>query len=152
MEKIIYMAYGSNLDKSQMKIRCPKATSLGFILVPNHRLVFKGVADMIPAKNFSCPVGLWDITEDCETALDYYEGFPRLYRKKYFENQKTKDTYMAYVMNGNDLGNPMEKYLQGIINGYDDFGIEKKYLEEALLFTNDNRTDYGYIPKRYRSI
>ena len=118
MEKIIYMAYGSNLDKSQMKIRCPKATSL----------------------------------EDCETALDYYEGFPRLYRKKYFENQKTKDTYMAYVMNGNDLGNPMEKYLQGIINGYDDFGIEKKYLEEALLFTNDNRTDYGYIPKRYRSI
>ena len=69
MTKPIYIAYGSNLDMGQMEYRCPNAKPLGYMMIPNYRLVFKGVADMIPADGFFCPVGLWEITNDCEKSL-----------------------------------------------------------------------------------
>ena len=30
-------------------------------------------------------MGLWEISDACEKALDIYEGFPHLYRKLYFD-------------------------------------------------------------------
>ena len=150
MTKPIYLAYGSNLDMGQMQYRCPNAKPLGYMLLPDYRLVFKGVADIIPAKGFVCPVGLWEITNDCEKALDRYEGYPNLYRKEYFNNKKTEQVYMAYVMNRDGLGMPPQQYYEGIKRGYGHFDIDTKYLEEALKFTEEYDTADGHIPKRYR--
>jgi len=147
----IYMAYGSNLDKTQMAWRCPDATALGVILLPDWRLVFRGVADIIPAKGYFCPVGLWQITERCERSLDRYEGYPRLYGKQYWRN-KDGDEYMAYTMNHDGLSMPPRMYLDGIRRGYVDFGIDEKYLTEALEFTEEYDSNDGHIPKRYRSM
>ena len=151
MTKPIYLAYGSNLDMGQMEYRCPDAKPLRYILLPDYRLVFRGVADMIPAKGFVCPVGLWEITDACEQALDRYEGFPNLYRKEYFQNTKTNQTYMAYIMNRDGLGMPPHQYYEGIKRGYGHFGIDTKYLEEALQFTSEYDSGDGHIPKRYKN-
>lgn len=145
---MIYLAYGSNLNKSQMRVRCPNATPKGFILLPDYRLVFKGVADMIPAKGLHCPVGLWEITDKCEKALDRYEGFPSLYRKEYFVN-KDGTEFMAYVMNSHGLGLPPTTYYQGILQGYKDFGIDQTYLSDALTFTKEYQSDDAYTSKRW---
>lgn len=149
MTNPIYLAYGSNLNREQMQWRCPNAKSLGKILLPDYRLVFRGVADIIPAKGFHCPVGLWEITDDCEKALDQYEGYPVLYRKEYFKNADGKG-FMAYVMNRDGLGMPPKPYYDSIATGYEDFGIDKKYLVEALEFTREYDTADGHMPKRYR--
>jgi gamma-glutamylcyclotransferase (GGCT)/AIG2-like uncharacterized protein YtfP len=149
MTKPIYLAYGSNLNKQQMKWRCPNAECLGKVMLPNYRLVFRGVADIIPAKGFHCPVGLWRITDDCEVSLDQYEGYPRLYRKEYFANKEGQQ-FMAYVMNRDGLAMPSKGYYDSIANGYDDFDIDLKYLEEALEFTQHYDSGDGYVPKRYR--
>lgn len=146
----IYMAYGSNLDKGQMTYRCPNAKAIGVMLLPDWRLVFRGVADIIPAKGCSCPVGLWDITSECERSLDVYEGYPRLYGKQYWQDKDGK-TYMAYTMNRDGLTMPPRMYLDGIRRGYVDFGIDEKYLTEALDFTEEYDSNDGHIPKRYRS-
>tara|TARA_B100001248_G_C27379202_1_gene456041 strand:- start:274 stop:714 length:441 start_codon:yes stop_codon:yes gene_type:complete len=146
---MIYLAYGSNLNKHQMARRCPDAVPMGFIMLPNYRLVFKGVADMIPDPDTSCPVGLWRITDRCEAALDRYEGFPNLYRKEYFSNDDGHD-FMAYVMNRDGLGLPPTQYYQGILEGYKDFGIDQSHLVEALRFTKEYDTGDGHIPKRYK--
>ena len=145
---MIYLAYGSNLNKSQMSVRCPDATPMGFILLPNYRLVFKGVADMIPAKGLHCPVGLWEITDKCEKALDRYEGFPSLYRKEYFSN-KDDTEFMAYVMNSHGLGLPPTTYYQGILQGYKDFGINQSYLWDAVTFTKEYQSDDAYHSKQW---
>ena len=101
----IYMAYGSNLDKQQMACRCPNAKAKGVMLLPDWRLVFRGVADIIPAKGYFCPVGLWQITGRCERSLDIYEGYPRLYGKQYWHGQDGTG-YMAYTMNRDGLSMP----------------------------------------------
>ena len=129
----IYLAYGSNLNKAQMTVRCPKATAMGVMLLPDYRLVFKGVADIIPSKGWKVPVALWRITEDCEKSLDRYEGFPNLYRKEFFENKKTGHVYMAYVMNNHGLMTPSVHYVKAIRDGYDDFGIDHIHLDLSLI-------------------
>ena len=146
-----YVAYGSNLNKTQMSMRCPDAKPIVSMLLPDYRLVFRGVADIIPAKGWKVPVVLWEITESCEKALDRYEGFPNLYRKEYFDNTKTGDVYMAYVMNGHGLAMPPMGYLNAIRQGYDDFGLDETYIDAALAFTKDYDSNDGHIPKRWKT-
>jgi hypothetical protein len=43
---MLYLAYGSNLNIKQMKIRCPYAKPSGTFYMPNYRLVFRRVADI----------------------------------------------------------------------------------------------------------
>ena len=145
---MIYLAYGSNLNKTQMSMRCPDAKPDGYILLPDYRLVFKGVADMIPAEGFVCPVGVWSITDKCEKALDRYEGFPRLYRKEYFVNKEGTEL-RAYVMTSHGLGLPPTHYYQGILQGYKDFGIDQTYLSDAVTFTKEYQSDEAYRSKRW---
>ena len=75
----LYLAYGSNLNVKQMEIRCPRAKIMGSFLLPNYKLVFRGVADIEESEGDYCPVGLWKITRKCLGALDRYEGYPTLY-------------------------------------------------------------------------
>tara|TARA_R100000388_G_C7245002_1_gene164366 strand:+ start:6083 stop:6535 length:453 start_codon:yes stop_codon:yes gene_type:complete len=148
--KTKYLAYGSNLNKEQMMMRCPHAEPKNLIILQNFRLIFRGVADIIPASGFVVPVVEWLITEQCEKSLDIYEGFPNLYDKKYFcDNDGT--SFMTYTMNGNGFQMPPLNYLKVIERGYDDFGIDKTYITEALEFTKANQDGLGYIPTRYKS-
>ena len=49
---ILYGAYGSNLNLSQMKVRCPNAEPFIRCYINNWRLVFKGVADIEKAPGY----------------------------------------------------------------------------------------------------
>lgn len=124
-----YLSYGSNLNLEQMKIRCPMAKPLGNILVPNFRLVFRGVADVEQIEGYKCPMGVWDITKECEKSLDIYEGFPHLYSKIFFKIDD--ELAMTYVMNTNRVSPPQKSYFDCIQEGYEDFGLDTKYLLEA---------------------
>ena len=42
MEKRYYLAYGSNLNVRQMKLRCPTARIVGTATIEGYRLMFKG--------------------------------------------------------------------------------------------------------------
>lgn len=42
MEKRYYIAYGSNLNLRQMKMRCPTAKVMGTAVIKNYELLFKG--------------------------------------------------------------------------------------------------------------
>ena len=150
MREYLYMAYGSNLNKEQMSLRCPKAIPLKTIYLPNWRLVFRGVADITEAKGFCVPIVLWQITKDCEKSLDRYEGFPNLYRKEFFHNSKTDELMMAYIINDFSIGKPPIPYFQSILEGYQDFNINDKYLFEAERYSREYETGKGYIPKKYR--
>jgi gamma-glutamylcyclotransferase (GGCT)/AIG2-like uncharacterized protein YtfP len=78
-----YFAYGSNLNKQQMSWRCPGARPIGKLVLPNARLVFRGVADVEYDDALSVQGGLWKITRACERTLDRYEGVKSgLYRKE----------------------------------------------------------------------
>lgn len=149
----IYMAYGSNLNKEMMKARCPKAKPICRAWFPDYRLVFKGVADMVPAPGFKIAVGLWKITEECERALDRYEGFSPdgngLYRKNFWQKNGTDKVYMSYLMNRKHFGPPSQAYFDCIAQGYDDFGLPHDSLNEALQHSYDEEMADPYVSKRW---
>lgn len=149
MEKL-YVAYGSNMNRSQMERRCPNAKALGRGILEGYSLEFRGrngrgVATIIADGNNSVPVVLWTITEECEHALDVYEGFPTLYYKKdvsvEFEGRTVEA--MAYIMarEYEDVrmsARPDNYYYEVIRQGYDDFGIDTTPLKEAFQRAIDN--------------
>ena len=138
-----YMAYGSNLNKSQMRRRCPDAYPVGKTVLPNYQLVFRrGVLTIEPKQGSSVPVVVWAISREDERSLDRYEGFPRLYYKQEFpivfsgrSGGKVKEIItdaMAYIMtDGHPIQEPSVPYMVTCMKGYDDFGLDMTPLFEA---------------------
>ena len=132
---MLYGAYGANLNMANMEVRCPQAKPiLGFNL-EGYRLVFNGVADIIKDKDTKVPIGLWKITKEGEKYLDRYEGYPHLYKKirlkidvPGFKGQKV----MFYVMRRKGVALPPASYFNTIAQGYDDFALDKDYLNWAV--------------------
>jgi hypothetical protein len=132
----IYLAYGSNLNIVQMARRCPNAKVLGAAELEDYKLVFRGVADIVPEKGAKTPVGLWSITPTDEKALDVYEGFPRMYGKQIVKVRFAGRMWrvMVYTMNNaHYIQQPSTHYFQTILEGYDDFGLDIASLAQALL-------------------
>jgi len=147
MEKKYYLAYGSNLNLKQMKVRCPNAKVVGTIKLNDYRLVYKG-----SCKNYSyltveksegdfIPLGLFEVSNLDVLSLDRYEGYPELYSKFYIPiniNNETIDA-LIYVMNEEfDYNIPSKKYIETCKEGYKDFGFDKSILDKALEDTLEN--------------
>lgn len=132
-----YIAYGSNLNVQQMASRCPNAIKVGISMLKNYQLVFCGCATLIPIDGAETPVAIWEIDEASEIALDRYEGFPLFYNKEYLDieiNGKNLHA-MIYLMNQVDICIPPSSYFQIILDGYHDFGLDSKYLNDAYAYS-----------------
>ena len=152
-----YLAYGSNLNRAQMAVRCPDAVPAAAATIPNHRLLFRrGFLTIEPYQGMEVPVVAWKISDQDERNLDRYEGFPRFYRKKFFpimlNGYRDMDAYrtgqkaveekiaeaMVYIMNdGFPAQQPTRTYLETVRNGYNDFGMDLTPLMNALVDTYD---------------
>ena len=148
----LYLAYGSNLNISQMMRRCPTARIIGTAEIVNYRLLFKGsktgsYLTIEPAEGFTVPVAVWEITEEDEEALDFYEGYPSFYYKKEFSlpikgirtGKVRRRTAFAYIMHEDrPLGIPTSRYVQVCRVGYDAFGFDQQLLTEAVSYSIEN--------------
>ena len=115
-------------------------------------LVFKGVADMIKDPGKRTPIGVYEITENCERALDQYESYPFLYGKEYLNVRLSRGPtqIMIYVMNdGYGFGTPANQYFQVIRQGYNDWGIEHANLHAALRHSIKNDQGDSYRSRRW---
>jgi hypothetical protein len=137
----LYLAYGSNLNKVEMRKRCPSARPVGKLLITQARLVFRSVADVMHDPNARVPVGVWSITRECEMALDRYEGAGCVY-ERYHLRVGDEDALM-YMMNDRGIAPPGSGYLDIIRRGYDDFDLDHAYLDAALdaSFSEKRLTD-----------
>lgn len=138
--EILYIAYGSNLNLSQMKQRCPTARVIGASEIKDYELVFRGsrysaVATIESCEGSNVPVLLWGIQPEDEKSLDRYEGYPNFYEKENMEivlNGRTVSA-MVYVMtHGHELGIPSERYKRSIEDGYMDAGFDTDILQNAV--------------------
>lgn len=141
----LYLAYGSNLNKAQMAVRCPDAVPVGVTRIPNYELVFRrSYLTIEPKKGCSVPVGVWEISEEDEKNLDRYEGFPRFYDKQLLPlmlngfdesgkkkvSEKVADA-IVYVMNdGFPIQMPTGHYYETVRQGYIDFGFKHEDFEK----------------------
>ena len=138
-----YLAYGMNTNLEQMARRCPQAQSIGTVVLKGHRLAFKGCCDAVLDDKSEMECALWNITSDCERALDILEGYPDFYGKKevtvYHNGRKIRA--MIYFMQDSDrLGMPSESYLNMVVQGYVDHGMDVMQVYTAL----EDLTDVYY--------
>ena len=149
---ILYAAYGSNLNKAQMKKRCPDSSPYTWINLKNWRLVFKGVADIENNNNSNLLLGLYKITDNCEKKLDGYEEYPAIYKKHYFSQEVNgkKADIMLYIMNDKfSYSVPSQKYFKIIKEGYQNWGFKTDLLFIAGDHSIVNNTVEGYKSKNW---
>ena len=65
-----YFSYGMNTNLASMSVRCPNARSLGAAVLPHYQFEFKSFATVTPKMDHAVHGVLWEITDDCEKALD----------------------------------------------------------------------------------
>jgi gamma-glutamylcyclotransferase (GGCT)/AIG2-like uncharacterized protein YtfP len=150
---MLYFAYGSNLNVAHMARRCPDAIAIGKFTMNNARLVFRGVADCIYEPGSTCVGGLWQITEECERALDRYEGVGSgMYRKERVPVSGFEDDteVLYYAMNSTGIFPPSQDYLDTIRQGYRDFGLPMKQLHAAVKASWDDKAPSHVERQRYR--
>lgn len=130
--KKIYIAYGSNLNITQMKRRCPSAKLISTGTLENCAMDFRRMssnayATIHPEKGSFVPVAFWEIDQKAECALDVYEGYPHFYYKRTLQisssDGSTKEA-MVYIMNSKATpGIPSSHYVRTIYQGYLDVGL-----------------------------
>ena len=135
------------MNLNQMAFRCPDAQVVDTVRLEGYRLAFcmngggHGVATILPEPDSFVDGVLWRISERDEQSLDLYEGFPRLYGKEpvtVVDPDGLKREVMAYTMNSpyKDVpALPSKSYLEGILNGCRQNGIEIAPVLEAVWLT-----------------
>ena len=149
MEKRYYLAYGSNLNVRQMKLRCPTARIVGTATIEGYRLMFKGSKTgsylTIEQEEGCCvPVGVWEVTEQDEIRLDHYEGYPTFYYKTEMElpitgirsgKVRQRKAFVYIMHEERPLGIPSNMYMQTCMEGYFNFGFQYETLWEAYDYS-----------------
>jgi gamma-glutamylcyclotransferase (GGCT)/AIG2-like uncharacterized protein YtfP len=138
----LYFAYGSNLSHQQMLTeRCPGALPLRRSVLADHRLEFVGerterwgeggVATVVPAAGSSVPGALYLINAEHEASLDKYEGVADgLYAKRMRDPAGELQSALVYIATplAGTCNPPGQKYLQRILEGYADWGLDTRPL------------------------
>lgn len=142
-----YIAYGSNLNIPQMRVRCPGARIIGTSVIPDYELLFKGsktgsYLTIEPWEGGRVPVAVWEVTAADERSLDRYEGYPVFYHKVGMELEVTLSGSsevrtlegFAYVMYADrPLGVPTNSYFITCAQGYRSFGFDLRILMDAYV-------------------
>lgn len=146
MSKRYYIAYGSNLNIPQMRMRCPGARIIGTSVIKDYQLLFKGsktgsYLTIEPMEGSEVPVVIWEVTETDEKALDRYEGYPNFYYKKEMTldikgiktgKVRRRDAFVYIMHEERELGIPSWYYVNTCLDGYRAFGFDEKYLFDAI--------------------
>ena len=127
-----YLAYGSNLNKEQMQKRCPGAVPVGAMVLKGYELRFRGPLTIVKKKGGRVPLGIWQVNEEHEKALDRYEGFPRFYYKKEVIIPGDKTAFIYIMDERLGVKGTSRHYYDVCAQGYKDFGLDEKYLKDAL--------------------
>jgi len=134
---IYYFAYGSNLDKNQMKARVGDWKNSYKGILEGYRLTFdsRGKADIIEDKNGKVFGVVYELTEEQLNKLDIFEGIRNnIYKRhpvKVKVNNITIDaiTYIRVIKT--PFSPPDKNYLNKIIGGLQQHGYNSNIIEEA---------------------
>jgi gamma-glutamylcyclotransferase len=144
-EPILYFAYGSNLDREQMRSRCPGGRFLGCACLPGYDLGFGGysrtwasaVATVALSPGARVLGGLYELEPEDLAALDDYEGHPTFYVRtsaRISMSGHTARRAMVYRLHRHRTrpGKPSLHYLKRIAAAYDALGYDAAALLERF--------------------
>ena len=146
---MFYFAYGSNMDFSQMRERCPSARFVCVAKLKDHRLAFTrksekrkcGVSDVIQQEGSDVWGVVYEIDERDIGLLDQTEGFRpgrtendyvREERQVFAEGDNKKPLLVSvyFAIKEDNPPKPNIKYKQLIVNGAKYWHLPDAYIQE----------------------
>src|SRR5919198_3073265 len=135
----LYAAYGSNLDPSQMRSRCPHSPFAGTGYLVDWRLTFGGedlgwegaLATVVEEPGSQVFVVLYDVTREDEARLDRWEGSELgLHSKIRLRVQTLEGSVLAwlYVLDAYEGGLPSARYLGVVADAAEAAGAPADYV------------------------
>ena len=121
--KRLYFAYGANMHPGNMNWRCPDALAVGAFVLQDWQLKFYSHATIEPCPGAETAGVLWEITRDCEQALDAFEGYPHYYTKRTWHQDGTE--FFFYEMTSPKSGRPSPGYIEDIRESHAFWGIDQ---------------------------
>lgn len=140
---MLYFAYGSNMDRTQMLRRCPDASvvSVGSMCGWSFRINARGVATMVEARGSVVWGVVWQLSEEDERSLDMYEGVASgLYKKvtlPVLVSGGTELDALVYIAEEDAPSTPRSGYLESIVVAARMAGLPEEHVEELLTWTSE---------------
>ena len=151
-----YFAYGSNLDLSQMKRRCPEYRLISKGSLSGYRLTFNrfssgwggGVADVIQDQDSKVWGLVFEISDSDLERLDRYEGYNKNQTSMYERwktvintpNGQISDVWVYTVVEKQNFVQPTLEYLQIIKDAAVRWNFPKDYQQTLELVAISIRT------------
>jgi len=131
----MHFAYGTNMSRKLMRLRCPTADPLGIAKLNGWRFTITtdGYASIVPKPGAIVHGVLWRISPRDRAVLDAYEDLDSgLYRRRILPIQYDARIIPALVYIGRERGSghPMPGYLELVVDAARDWGLPSRYVTE----------------------
>ena len=136
----LYFAYGSNMSRAGMALRCPSACALGAATLPGWRFIIgaDGYASIARAPGERVIGVLWRLAARDVAALNAYEGVDvGLYRqcRLMVRHQGRARSAMVYVACRGGEGRPRPGYLEEVIAAARAWMLPADYVAELARWS-----------------
>jgi hypothetical protein len=129
---LYYFAYASNLNKQQMRERCPDSKPMFTAILPNYKLVFAGwsrrwrggTATIKPFRGDRVRGALYEVSEPCLRQLDKYESDYHRFKVTVLGEDNELLEAITYIRTGQlEETPPSAEYLAVIQQGLRDWRL-----------------------------
>jgi len=133
----LYFAYGSNMWREQMNLRCPGHRYFGYGILKGFRWIItkRGYANIVKSDPDEIHGVVYKITEENEKSLDKHEGVLNGSYQKHvlsIDIEKTRYNCLVYIDPITEEGIPKEEYVDRIIKGIADADLYSEYVDRSI--------------------
>jgi len=138
---MLYFAYGSNMERAQMKHRCKESRFHSTALLRDHQLIFPrrsdpwggGVAGLKAAPGKAVEGVLYEVSEADQKILDQAEDHPKssLRRMVTVENFAVENlkAFTYFTLGSGDYP-PSRRYMEKLISGAEEHNLSDPYIAQ----------------------
>jgi cation transport regulator ChaC len=154
----LYFAYGSNMDREAMRLRCPNSRSLSRARLARHKffIMSSGYASVKQDPRADVRGVLYDLALSDVPALDRYEELGRgLYSKvtqPVLRDEGAPVRALVYIGRSQIEGTPSSAYLAAVIAAARDWSLPETYITYLASFGCGAVDPGKSTPSRRRAI
>lgn len=141
-----YFAYGTNMDRAGMRLRCPEARAIGIASLGGWRLIVMrdGYVSISPRPGAWVHGVLWHLGSRDLAALDAYEAVDTgLYRRQVLQVLHDAQHRWAetYIGRSDSEGRPRPGHMSLVIAAAHSWGLPAAYLDEMRQWSSTEAGD-----------
>lgn len=135
----LYFAYGANMDRDAMALRCPHSRPLGRAKLARHRFIITrdGYASVLRDPRAMVHGVIWDLALSDMRTLDKFEEVDRGLYDKITQPVITEEgsrRALVYVGVNAQTGSPRAGYLEAVVAAAETWSLPPAYLTEMKRF------------------